>query len=163
MGNIQTLPLLEHPLVDYFDMPEGPDQDSLAVLQWLSGRVHATGAQGWYRTSFLGREEVWLETVLPRVSGTGVEVDLLVRSWQPKNWRGGPEQRLWVVRLMVGLDCQCWRYHGVHYVLEETRECGSPAAFRQAVESVLQMADRWARDGRDASRWYAESGLPDGT
>jgi hypothetical protein len=159
-SGIESLPLLEHPIGEYFEMPDGPDSESIELLASISDRATAAGAPTWYRTSFLGRDGVWLETVLPSVSGGGIEVDLLIRSWKPKNWRGGPEQRLWAVRLMAGLDCECWQNHGVHYVVDDLRECGSPIAMRHATDEILAVSVGWADENRDASWWYERSGLP---
>lgn len=113
---IDARPLLDLPLSDIFDMPEGVDAGTREVLARISERVAEFGPRSWGVTHYTGETHFGVEApgwaFTTMALGPAAEVDFLLQSSQPKNWRGGPAQRLWRVRLTVGVDCECPRDHG---------------------------------------------------
>lgn len=158
MKPIEVQPLLELPLAEIFEMPEGLDDETVVALERIADAVEAQGGTLWFGTQYVEAPARWVS------AGLGwegpVEIELLMRSWCPANWRGGEAQRLWQARLTVGVDCECQRDHGMHYVYDLTCEVASLEALEAATRQHLAAVGGWRSESRNATWWRTRAGLP---
>lgn len=154
---IELRPLLELPLAEVFEMPEGLDTETESVLARVADAVEAHGGTLWFGSELVQAPERWVSAGLGWEGA--VEIELLIRSWCPANWRGGVAQRLWQARLTVGVDCECQRDHGMHYVYDLTSEVGSLDGLLRATDAHLAQVARWREEDRDATAWRTQAGL----
>lgn len=151
-------PLLELPLAEIFEMPDGLDPEEGPALGRIAEAVASRGGTLWSTTQYVGVPARWAYAGLGWEGA--VEIEMLLRSWCPANWRGGVAQRLWQVRLTVGIDCECQRDHGMHYVYDLTCEVGSLDGLNRATDAHLARVARWQEEDRDATAWRTLAGLP---